>query len=411
MKKFVILVALLLVFLVGAGNLVLAQDATPAASADAQALVGQLSASLQSLYASTSSPVLASAYDSFAAVPTPWHWCHSESYQGNPWRVAVTNELKRLADVYKAKGLLSDFEVSDSNGDVALQNSQIRTFIDKKCSIITAVAGSSTGLDDAIEAAYKAGIPFVTAAGAVTSPYAINVDENYNRWGFEMIQDIAESLPNGGNVLMIEGIAGNPIVAMERAGADEALAAHSNLKVLGSVNGNWTPSVTKSVVLQFLATNPNQVDAVWTTGSESRLVAEAFAESGRPQPLITGSLTGDALGYWKANPDGYKFVGNAVLPTPTAQALFRVGVRLLSGQHPKLNTLMFPLAPVKQADLAQWYKSCMTPDSVSTFPVPPQDRMTEDTLNDYFTNGAAIQDYNYADTPDPCAPPATEAAS
>jgi ribose transport system substrate-binding protein len=399
MKKLLLVFSLLFVLLISAAPFVSAQDATE----EAQALIDPLPDELKALYASTSSPVLPSAYDNFAAVATPWHWCHSESYQGNPWRVAVTNELKRLADVYKAQGLVSDFEISDSNGDVALQNSQIRAFIDKKCSIITSIAGSSTGLDDAIQAAYDAGIPFVTAAGAVTSPYAINVDENYNRWGFDMIEDIAAAFPDGGNVLMVEGIAGHPIVVMERAGADESLAAHPNLKVIGSVNGNWTPSVTKSVVLQFLATNPNQVDAVWTTGSESRLVAEAFAEAGRPEPLITGSITGDALGYWKANPDGYKFAGNAVLPTPTAQALFRVGVRLLSGQHPLLNTLMFPLAKVNQADLGSWYKSCMTPDSVSTFPIPPEDRMSEDTLNQYFTNGEAIQFYNYQDTPDPCA--------
>ena len=107
--------------------------------------------------------------------PPPWKWCHSESYQGNPWRVALTNELKRLVDVYKAAVKVSDFELSDSNSDTSRQIAQIRAFIDKKCSIITAVAGSSTGLNEAIEAAYKAGIPVVTISSSVTSPYAINV--------------------------------------------------------------------------------------------------------------------------------------------------------------------------------------------------------------------------------------------
>ena len=109
-----------------------------------------------------------------------------------------------------------------------------------------------------------------------------------------------------------------------------------------SVNGNWTANVTKTVVLQTLATNPAPIDAVWTTGSESRVVAEAFAEAGRPAPLITGSITGDALGYWKANPDKYRFEGNAVLPGWTAQTLYRVGLRMLEGQKPKLNVLLDP---------------------------------------------------------------------
>ncbi len=378
---------------------VVAQETSP------EDLIAQLPEDLQALYANTSSPVLPSAYDDFAAVEGPWHWCHSESYQGNPWRVSVTNELQRLADVYIAEGLISEFEVSDSNGDVAQQNAQIRAFIDKGCDIITSIAGSSTGLDDAIEAAYTAGIPFVTVAGAVTSPYAINVDENYNRWGYDMANAIITELPDGGNVLMVEGIAGHPIVVMEREGADEAFAAASNINIIGSVNGDWTPSVTKSVILQFLATNPNQVDAVWTTGSESRLVAEAFAEAGRPAPVITSSISGDALGYWNEHQDDFHFTGHAVLPVPTAQALFRVGARLLLGQHPLLNTLMMPIPPVTPAALGDWYSECMTPDSVSTFPVPPEDRMSEDTMNAYFSNGEAIAHFDYADTPDPCVAP------
>ena len=112
------------------------------------------------------------------------------------------------------------------------------------------------------------------------------------------------------------------------------------MKVARSVNGNWTANVTKTVVLQAIATNPAPIDAVWTTGSESRVVAEAFSEAGRPAPLITGSITGDALGYWKANPDKYRFEGHAVLPGWTAQTLYRVAVRMLDGQKPTLNTLL-----------------------------------------------------------------------
>ena len=190
----------------------------------------------------------------------------------------------------------------------------------------------------------------MTAAGSVTSDKAINVDSDYARWGYDMITALAEALPDGGNVLMVEGIAGHPIVVQEREGADKALAEHPNLKVARSVNGNWTANVTKTVVLQAIATNPAPIDAVWTTGSESRVIAEAFAEAGRPAPIITGSLTGDALGYWKANPDRYRFEGHAVLPHWTAETLFRTGVRILEGQQPKLGTLLIPIPPVHGAE-------------------------------------------------------------
>lgn len=365
-------------------------------------LLAGLPANLTALYDGDTDNLQPSAYDNFKMPAKPWKWCHSESYQGNPWRVALTNELKRLVDVYKAAGAVSDFELSDSNGDTSRQIAQIRAFIDKKCSIITSVAGSATGLNDAIEAAYKAGIPFVTISSSVTSPYAINVDSNYSRWGYEMAAAIVKDLKGKGNVLMVEGIAGAPIVAQERAGAEKAFKG-TGIKEVRSVNGNWTANVTKTVVLQALATTPQKIDAVWTTGSESRVVAEAFAEAKRPQPLITGSTSGDALGYWKAHPDGYRFDGHGVLPGWNSQALFRVSVRLLEGQQPKMNTLLIPIPAIHQADLPKWYKACMTPDAVSVFPAPPTDPTPEKELDNYFKKPTAIANYKYSDMPDPCA--------
>lgn len=365
-------------------------------------LTSSLPGELQALYVDASQEILPSAYDDFAPKAKPWKWCHSESYQGNPWRVSMTNELRRLVDGLIEKGDASSFEVSDSNGDVSQQINQIRSFIESDCSIITSVPGSSTGLDDVIKAAYDAGIPFVTISGYVTSPYAINVDSNYSRWGFEMMEAIAKSLDGKGSVLLVEGIAGAPIVEMERQGAEKVLAENPDLKVSRSVNGNWTANVTKTVVLQALATNPTPIDAVWTTGSEARVVAEAFAEAGRPAPVITGSITGDSLGYWKENPDKFRFEGHAVLPGWNAQAVFRVGQRILEGQKPKLNVIMIPIPAVAGADLGDWYQECMTPDAVSVFPVPPTDPMPEALMDAYFANPGPTG-FDYSLVPGACA--------
>jgi ribose transport system substrate-binding protein len=370
--------------------------------ARADDLVSALPDNLKPLYIGATSVVLPSAYDNFKTPPAPWKWCHSESYQGNPWRVTVTKELQRLVEGLKDAGVDATFEVSDSNGDTAQQINQIHAFIDKKCTIITSIAGSATALNDVIKTAYDAGIPFVTAAGSVTSPYAINVDSNYAAWGYDMIKAIAKAKGGKADILMVEGIAGHPIVVQERAGADRALKEEPGIKVVRSVNGNWTANVTKTVVLQALATYPGNIDAVWTTGSESRVIAEAFAQAGRKPPLITGSITGDALGYWKANPKLYQFTGHGVLPHWTAETLFRVGVRVLEGEKPKLNTLMMPIPPVLQADFDGLYKGCMTPDAVSVFPVPASDPVPEAVLDGYFAAPAPTKGWDYAKVPSAC---------
>lgn len=373
------------------------------AMADVSATIAALPEGLRAQYEGAPQTVLAGPLDAFAPPAAPYRWCHSESYQGNPWRVSVTNELRRLVDGLIAQGTVSEFEVSDSGNDVSQQINQIRAFIDKGCGIITSIPGSATGLDAAIAAATDAGIPFVTAAGSVTAPTAVNVDSNYSRWGYEMMQMVGTALPEGGNVLIVEGIAGHPIVVQERAGADAALAEHPGLKLSRVVNGDWTANVTKTVVLQTLATNPAPIDAVWSAGSESRVIAEAFAQAGRPAPLITGSITGDALGYWKANPEGYRFTGHAVLPGWTAQTLFRTAARIMDGQKPLLNTLMIPLPTVGQDALADWYADCMTPDAVSVFPVPPTDPMPEEWLDAYFAAPAPSPGWDYAAVPPVCA--------
>jgi ribose transport system substrate-binding protein len=385
------------------GASALAMGLTAAQAEDVAATIKSLPPELQAVYDGAPQQIGPSALDGWTAPQKPWKWCHSESYQGNPWRVSVTNELRRLVEGLKAAGDVSSFEVSDSNNDSGQQINQIRAFIDKKCSIITSIPGSATALNDAVDAAFAAGIPFVTAAGSVTSPKAINVDSNYSRWGYDMMKAIGDKLGGKGNVLVVEGIAGHPIVAQERAGEEKALKELPGLKVVRTVNGNWTANVTKTVVLQALATNPAKIDAVWTTGSESRVVAEAFAQAGRPAPLITGSVTGDALGYWKAHPDRYRFEGNAVLPGWTAETLFRAATQVLMGQQPKLNTLLIPIPAVHGDDLGQWYKPCMTPDAVSVFPVPPQDPMPPALMDAYFQKPAPVPTYDYAKVPQACA--------
>lgn len=363
------------------------------------ALAG-LPAELQALFVNTVDPILPSAYDSFAAVNPPWKFCFADSFEGNPWRVSVKNELQRLVNQFNAAGKPSTLQVAVSGGNVALQNSQIRDFIAKGCSAIILYSESTTAENDAVKAAYDKGIPVI--AGTVTSPYAINFDSNYYLWGVDEAAGIAKALNGTGNVVMVEGIAGAPVAVGENAGGKAQFATYPGIKVVAEVNGNWTPSVTKSAVLQVLATHPEKVDAVWTTGSEAKLVADAFTQAGRPLPLITASLSGDTLGYWNQHKDTFKFYGSAVLPSWNAQIAFRIAVRLLSGQHPKLNTVMVPLPVVTTQDLPNWFASCLTPDSASLFPIAPQDPMPEDLLNQYFVNGAATPPYDYSSTPGPC---------
>jgi ribose transport system substrate-binding protein len=386
-----------------AAGLLVATIAPAAVAQDTSAdeIVAGLPDELAVLYENYAGEVIPAQLPEIAAGEAPWEICHSESFQGNPWRIALTNELERLADEFIAAGKVSEFRTADANGDVPLQITQMQAFIDEGCDLITMIPGSATGLDQVIADAAEAGIPVVTISGAVTSPYALNVDSNWYRWGYDMTAAIGEEIGEG-NIIVVEGIAGSPIVAMQAEGRNDALAEYPGLNVVATVNGDWTPTTTKTVVLQTLATNPAEVDAVWTSGSESRLVTEAFVEAGRDVPLVTGSISGDGLGYWNENPDGYRFTGNAVLPVPTGNSAFRIAMRVLEGQDPKLNTLLVGLPKVTQNELGDWFSECMTPDSATVFPVAATDPYPDELLDPYFNDPAPTPPYDYATTPDPC---------
>lgn len=384
-------------------TVLLAAASVPAVVAQdmsADDIIAALPAELASLYENYPGEVVPAQVPEVSG-EGPWKMCHSESFQGNPWRVALSSEIERLANEFIEAGVLSEWKQSDANGDVPLQITQFQAFIDEGCDIITTIPGSATGLDEVIDNAAEAGIPVVTISGAATNSKAVNVDWNWWRWANDMGNALGEELGEG-NIIVVEGIAGAPIVAMQAEGLAAALEANPGLNVVATVNGDWTPTTTKSVVLQTLATNPADIHGVWTSGSESRLVTEAFAESGRDVPLVTGSTSGDGLGYWNENPDGYRFTGQGVLPALTGNAGFRTAIRILQGQDPMLNTLLFELPQITQDDLPGWFSECMTSDSSTLFPIADEDPYPDAVIDPYFANPAATPPYDYATTPSPC---------
>jgi ribose transport system substrate-binding protein len=387
------------------GVLALSVSAVPLAGASSKkstnvkATIAALPAALSSQYVNATSGVVVSPYQNFKKVKGPWEVCYSDSYEGNAWRVAVKNELQRLSTQYQKAGLVKGFKVAVSNNNVVQQAQQIRQFTSEGCSVILTIVGSSTGLNQAINAAKAKGIPVVTISGSVSTPNAINVGSNYYVMGY----DIAQSLSKvSKNVLMVEGIAGNPIAQQENSGG-LAEFAKAGTTVVAQVNGDWTPSVTMTAVLTTLTTNTTPIGAVWSTGSESAEIDQAFQQSSRPAPVVSASISGDAVGFWKANPTYFKFVGVALMPTWAAQTGFNVAMRTLAGKGPRLSTVMVPIPNVTQADLPSLYGSCMTPSATSIFPVTKVNPLSGSLMNAYFDTAGNVGPFQYSQTPNPCA--------
>jgi ribose transport system substrate-binding protein len=276
----------------------------------------------------------------------PWTVGYSESFSGNTWRQLIQSTLKtRIAQMQKA-GLVKKLVFMDSNGDNAKQAQQMRSMIQQGVDIIYTIAGSPTALNSVIADAYKDGIPVVTIASAVTTPYAINLDANYLHLGQQMALGLVSSLRGKGNIVMVSGIKGAPGSLAYDTGASPIFEACPDIKMLFHVYGEWNNATAKTQMLQALATTPGDIDGIWTQGAMQKGVIGAMEQSGRSMNIVfTCDMEADFVAYWHDHLPGFQGIGHVQPPRADMNAAFEVGMRVMKGYGLKVNTIV-PSAPI-----------------------------------------------------------------
>lgn len=327
-------------------------------------------------------------YASWTPPKPPWKFCYSDSYQGNDWRKTALAEYQHLVDQLQQKGLATGpLTVTNSNNDINTQLAQINNLVGEGCNVIEAIPASSTGLCSAAKAALDKGVLFVTMEGPLMDcKYAINVDFNEYWAGQITAQWIVNALNGKGNVLLANGIPGLPPTIARRQAVLDTLKQNSGIKVVGEITGQWTPSVAKSETLKFLGTHPQKIDAVWNSSQMMTAIGDAFLQSGREIPKInafSGSCA--TLAYWKEhNMDSF---GLNQAGAPAMYEGMHVALRMLAGQQPVSNAILYPVPVITQDNFSQWYKPDMTVRS-TCFSSPPDGKAVADSyFDDLFKGG------------------------
>jgi len=277
----------------------------------------------------------------------------SQSYTGNSYRRAEDAAFTAEAQKLKADGL-KKYVFEDANNSCSTQESQISDMIIEHVSVILIDPCSGTALNGVIAKASSAHIPvLVFNDGPVTSsiPYELNFDApSYLR---DEVDYVASRLHGHGTILNIRGIAGESSEALFQKGFEEGIKANPGLKVVGTVFGNWTESVSEEKVASILPSLPT-VDAIVTQGGEAYGAIQAYEAAGKKIPLVFGGNRGSFLHWWAAEhkKDGYVTESMSANPGIGAAAVY-VGLEIAKGKHvPK--TMTMPLLKITQADLAQY---------------------------------------------------------
>lgn len=253
----------------------------------------------------------------------------ANGYWGNTWRSQMVQDFEDRCKEYEKEGILSNYMVSNTEGDATEQLNQINAMIDAKVNAILIDAVSPTTIQSAVEKAQKAGILVVIANDPAAYPGTYCVAGNNYSW--QKIQDLwlAQQLNGKGNIVRVTGVAGNAADTLRQSADTDVFKNYPDIKILGSQPGSWSETDAQSIMTTFLSSYSN-IDAVLTQDVMAEGILKAFDNAGKQPTIMTGDYTKSFLTKWSQmnnlNTIGVPYApGNAV-------TVLDVAVRLLQGK-------------------------------------------------------------------------------
>ncbi len=303
---------------------------------DPENIIPTLPRAVQENFQGYPSEVLPSKWADYAGTPPPWRIGLSGQAPSTAWSQGLYDGVEKAFNEAKAQGLVEGdlmkaILVDQATQTPAQQISGLQAMVRDGCQGVIMLPLAGDALSPSITAAGEQGVPTIITSNLNNSAYAVNVFPPNVR---NAIVGTLEVIGNKGNVLIVRGIAGNPVETWGYEEIQRALANRPECTVVGEVLGNWNNATTKTVVTQFLASYSGTVDAVVHCGSMAQGIIQAFEQAGREVPPVSmnGSMAGELAWFADHVDEGYKTVGNAYGGAEEADACFRVLLRILAGK-------------------------------------------------------------------------------
>lgn len=274
----------------------------------------------------------------------------SNNYAGNSWRQSMLKSWSDVADVaVKDKVIAAAPTFTTAENQATEQVQQIQNLILQGYKAIAVDAVSPTALNGIIKQACAAGVTVVSFDGIATEPCAYRIAVDFQGMGRMQVDYLAKRLNGTGNLLEIRGLAGVSVDDEIHTGMVEELKKYPNLKVVGSVHGDWTQTVAQKQVAGVLPTLP-KIDGVLTQGGDGFGAAKALQEAGRPTPIIILGNRQEELAWWaEQKKTGYQTM-SVTIPPGASTFAFWVTQQLLAGKKMP-HDIRMPVLEVKADEL------------------------------------------------------------
>lgn len=319
--------------------------------------------------------------DEFEIKEGPYKVALCNSSVGNSWRVQMVAEFENACEELIKEGVVSEYFVTNANGDITKQINDMRDLITKDVDIIAITCTSGTALTDVCDEAMEEGIKVVSfdnyleyEDGEVHETARIGVEQE--EFGKIWAEWLVDALDGEGNIVTLQGMAGTSGSELRWKGAEDVFSEYPDIKVIGEAFGDWDYAKGKSSMEQLLAAHDDNIDGVWSQGGAMTQGAiDAYTERGKELVPMTGEANNGMLKAWKENIDsGFTSIAPDSPSYCSTEAL-KLGLRAcegedVSGYHP------FELQIVTQDNLDDYVREDL-PDSFWVFTHLSDDQIKE----------------------------------
>lgn len=161
------------------------------------------------------------------------------------WRNQMNKEMEHEAFFHKNL----EIEIHSTPDDTEQQIKDIEGFIDRKVDAIVVAPNEWKPLRPVIEKAYDAGIPVVLVDRKVNSDkYTAFVGGDNLEVGRRAAHFIIDKLPNGGNIIEIEGLQSSTSSQERKQGLHEVLDSFPQIKIVANTHADWKREMAYDVM-------------------------------------------------------------------------------------------------------------------------------------------------------------------
>lgn len=242
----------------------------------------------------------------------------------NEWRDQMNEEMRREAFFHT--DLNVEYHSTADNSEEQIKD--IESFIERKVDLIVVAPNEEEALRPVIEKAYDAGIKVVMIdRKANTDKYTAYVGGDNVDVGRQAAKYILDKLPNGGNIIEIEGLASSSASQERKIGFHEVIDRHPEIQIVGSAVADWQKNKAYSVMKELgKKLGDTRVDIVFAYNDRMAIGAhDCFNENinkvSFPEPLFIGvdALMNDSIGVGRIE-DG-TLVASFLYPTGGDKAI------------------------------------------------------------------------------------------